>query len=521
MRLILLITVGSSIIFLFAGNSAGADSNSRVLEIVVTSDLHGNLGDETNSFSPAGITTLVPLIHSLRQNNPNLILLDAGDTLNGDRLSYYMDKVMAHPVPPWPIIQLMNALEYDAVVPGNHDFDWPASVFVRSIQMSQFPWISANIKNHSIENLFLAQYRIIQRQGLRIGILGLTTPGVPLWVDTSNLGTLVVDDMVSAARHWSQVLKPQVDILIGLFHSGEEADYDYQESLLKQIPMPNASGIIADSISDFDLIIAGHTHKIFPRTQKSMPGSFIMPLILPGSHGEGLMDIQLHLKFINGRWNVTQTMAEFKRPLKKSLTDQSNKTLAYLDPWMKGVNQYFDAKTAIQFVKDPAKIELESCGRQLSYDALVYFEGNGDAAVLSNWKWNRMPKKIAGIYLSRKHLFDWMPYFNKIVRASISGSQLTMLKRLERKKQKRPGRQIYVVPDLDQKKLVADQFYSIWFTNYHWNGGSGITLESLIEPEQKRNLSQQILQEYIFYYLRKFPEQLPEICKGFLKSVGD
>ena len=124
-----------------------------------------------------------------------------------------------------PLLHTMNFLNYDEMTLGNHDLEMPQEKLIWLMKESSFPWLGANVKqdpedsNHSLR---LDPYKVSERNGVRIGILGMTTPGIPIWLDSPKLKGFSFQDILSSSRKWVSVLKNQkkVDLLIGLFHSG-------------------------------------------------------------------------------------------------------------------------------------------------------------------------------------------------------------------------------------------------------------------------------------------------------------
>ena len=110
--------------------------------LAFTSDLHGNLQDTQGR--PSGLLHLAQPLRKLRGLEPNLLLIDVGDTLQGSPENHYFSRIRPRSAP-LPVIQVMNALRYDAVVLGNHDFDPPPKVLLKSLQHSRFPWLAANL----------------------------------------------------------------------------------------------------------------------------------------------------------------------------------------------------------------------------------------------------------------------------------------------------------------------------------------------------------------------------------------
>ena len=131
----------------------------------------------------------------------------------------------------------------------------------------------------------------------------MTTPGIPIWLDSPILKGFSFQDILSSSRKWVSVLKNQekVDLLIGLFHSGGDMDYDEKISLKLGWDTPNASGQVAKLLREFDLLIAGHTHQTIPnRPQAELP-RFQVPMIFPGAYARGLSVVKIQMKESGGR----------------------------------------------------------------------------------------------------------------------------------------------------------------------------------------------------------------------------
>ena len=101
--------------------------------IAATSDLHGTLTLTPQLPRPRGLLHLFQKVRQLRANNPELILLDTGDTIQGDHSSFYFSHIVREKLRPLPIIEVMNRLQYEAITLGNHDFEPPVSVLTQNI----------------------------------------------------------------------------------------------------------------------------------------------------------------------------------------------------------------------------------------------------------------------------------------------------------------------------------------------------------------------------------------------------
>lgn len=236
------------------------------LKFITTSDIHGAIfqydfiEDELTSSSLSQIYTY---IKEQRQNtDQEIILLDNGDFLQGQPIVFYSNQFYAKYKNFEHICsQVMNYMEYDAASVGNHDIESGHEVYDRLKEDFNFPWLSANAIDINTKEPYFKPYTIINRSEVKIAILGLITPSIPLWLPESKWSGIEFEDMIVTAKKWvefiNDVEKP--DLLIGLFHSG--IDYTYNRQTAETFKNENASILIAKEVPGFDIIFAGHDHQ--------------------------------------------------------------------------------------------------------------------------------------------------------------------------------------------------------------------------------------------------------------------
>lgn len=505
--------------------------------VAATSDLHGWLS--TVALFPKkparGILHIAPVIKRLRREYPDLILLDAGDTLQGSPTNYYFNHV-APTAGPLPIIKLMNHLQYDALTVGNHDFEPPPANLQKNVKASRFPWLAANLLNEEGAPLFLP-YFVLERQGVRIGILGMLTPGTVMWINPAHLAGIAIQDMFVAAQKWVPILKQreQVDLMIGLFHSGHNLRYDQYAALNEGQPLANAAGLIADYQEHFDLILSGHAHQLKPRRRTTLLKNFRTPLLSPGFWGMGVSVIKFFLVESQGRWQVEKTEYDFLAAT--SMPSAKVKNLVQED--LHQVQQYLQEPTAVWLRALPNKETFYQCGAALSHQALVAFTKNPALSLLpGRWRWHALALEDLHSPLKRLQLFRWLPYDNSLVQAQLFGRQIQILltpyQRAQQGKYFRSS--TYLVPGgfqanlreagtpslaLNSFELIAQMqpsdAYPVWMTNYHWNGG-GMKGEALLHISQKLQESEETLRDLVFSYLQNDTALLPKPCLTFLEK---
>ena len=279
---------------------------SRQLEVVIlfTSDVHGSVISYDYVLGKPvtwGLARVATLVRAYREKYPHVILLDNGDFLQGSPLNYYYNFVDTQT--PYPLARVMNKMEYSASSVGNHDIEQGQQVYNRVRKQLKFPWLSANSLRRN-GNLYFQPYTMRDVEGLRIAILGLTTPAIPFWLNPELYPGIHWQDMVQAAQGWIRYLKQekQADVLIGLFHAGvhpSAIDPDWP----RDIPEENPCLTIAEKFPEYDVIIAGHEHKKFNTHPPEKSDDVTHPLVvMAGSHARflGVIHLEFHKK--NGRW---------------------------------------------------------------------------------------------------------------------------------------------------------------------------------------------------------------------------
>src|SRR6478672_5140356 len=235
------------------------------LVIVTTTDVHGRLRAwdyyANRAEAVRGLTRAATIVDSVRTANPGrVILLDAGDLLQGNPLAYVAARVSRDRTN--PVIAAMNAMHYDAAAIGNHEYNYGVPYLDSAVRQAQFPFLSAN--TYRIDPAGIHAYKawtIVERAGVKVGIVGATTPGVAVWAAENIRGRLRFGDIVPAVREAvDEVRRAGADIVLVTVHSGlnEPASYD---TVTTGAPSENVAARIATEVPGIDLIVYGHSHK--------------------------------------------------------------------------------------------------------------------------------------------------------------------------------------------------------------------------------------------------------------------
>ncbi len=254
-----LLAGGLSLLLLLATNLFSGQIDT--LYILQTTDVHGRIYPYnyfTDQPAPYGLARAFTKISEYRRQHQNVLLIDTGDLLQGTPLAYYFNKVENARLN--PLILTLNYMGYDAFTVGNHDIEQGVQVYYKAMRESNFPWLSANSVLPD-GRTFFEPYALFDVNGIRVGVIGLTTPGIPMWLDSTLYPGIDWQDMVESARFWAKELRPQVDVLVGAFHAGFNDDYSVEQTSRLGLPNENASRLVAEQVPLFDVIFAGHSHR--------------------------------------------------------------------------------------------------------------------------------------------------------------------------------------------------------------------------------------------------------------------
>ena len=226
--------------------------------LVATTDLHGHMTgrDYVNDRpAPNGVARVARVVDSLRARYPGqVVLLDAGDLLQGDPFATYFARAVQRE--PNPIIEAMNLTGYDAATPGNDDFDWGVPFFRRAIGDARFAYVSANVYDLPGDTLLLPAYRVVRRQGVRVGIAGFTTPGVMLWDRAQLRGRIRVARIDAVAEKTLESVRHDADLSVVIIHSGLDGPSSYDDT---DVGGENVAATLAALGSKPDVVVVGHS----------------------------------------------------------------------------------------------------------------------------------------------------------------------------------------------------------------------------------------------------------------------
>ncbi|MBO0588030.1 bifunctional 2',3'-cyclic-nucleotide 2'-phosphodiesterase/3'-nucleotidase [Sporosarcina sp. E16_8] len=307
-------------------------SNSVSLRILGTSDLHTNFVNydyyQDKVSNEVGLAKTAVLIEEARAENPNNLLFDNGDLIQGTPLGGYkvtvdkLEKGELHPA-----LAALESLNYDASTLGNHEFNYGLDYLDSVLEEAPFPVLNANVYDAKTKNNRYTPYAIFDKEvvdgigeahTLKVGVIGVVAPGIVRWDRALLDGKVTVEDAANTVEKFIPEMKGQgADIIVVLSHSGmgdeihtvDEDDVTYQISQLDGV----------------DAILTGHNHAVFPgdfgdlknidMEQGTVNGT---PVVMPGKFGSHLGIIDLELKKSGDQWAVIKGKGAVREIDKKS-----------------------------------------------------------------------------------------------------------------------------------------------------------------------------------------------------------
>ncbi|SDK64332.1 2',3'-cyclic-nucleotide 2'-phosphodiesterase / 3'-nucleotidase [Nocardioides sp. YR527] len=259
-----------------AHGASGAGKPDTVrLTVLGTTDLHGNVfnwdyyknaefsNSAGNEIGVAKVKTLIDAVREERRGEP-ILTIDAGDTIQGTPLAYYYARI--DPITEGaihPMARAMNLVGYDAAALGNHEFNYGIDTIRKFEEQVNFPMLGANAVDPSTKlpvfpPYVIKEYRVGRGRRLKVGVLGLTNPGIAIWDKANVEGRMEFPGLVEQAKIFVPELKKAgCDLVIISAHSGADTSSSYGDDL----PPENAATLVAEQVPDVDAILVGHAHR--------------------------------------------------------------------------------------------------------------------------------------------------------------------------------------------------------------------------------------------------------------------
>lgn len=279
--------------------SASAQNTETVrLRVIETSDVHGRFFPyDFIERTPArgSLARISHYVDSLRQTyGDRLILLDNGDILQGQPTCYYSNYVATRDSN--IVARLLNYMHYDAATVGNHDIETGHAVYDKWMSEMHCPMLGANIIDTRTGRPYAKPYVILERQGVRIAVIGMLTPAIPNWLSEDLWSGLRFEPIEDSARRWAEYVRRQehADIVIGLFHSG------WSGGITRDGYTENAAEDVARRVDGFDVVLFGHDHRARKAVVEGPSGREVLCLD-PSNNALRVADVQIEVTKTGGR----------------------------------------------------------------------------------------------------------------------------------------------------------------------------------------------------------------------------
>ena len=246
---------------------AACSSGERTLHIVTTGDVHGSWFDlpyVDGGGTKTSLMSVAAWVDSLRRavGPKNVLLLDAGDCLQGDNAAYYYNYVET--AGEHAFVQLVSHMKYDAIAVGNHDIETGHPVYDKlnaQLAARGIPFLAANAVRTSDGKPYFTPYKVFRRGGLKVAVIGFTNPNMKAWLSEPIWSGIEFKSLIPCAQEWVDLVreKEKPDVVVALTHSGTgEGDGSSLES--------QGLDLLA-TLKGVDLLVCSHDHRPFVKEE--------------------------------------------------------------------------------------------------------------------------------------------------------------------------------------------------------------------------------------------------------------
>ncbi|ASG07228.1 bifunctional metallophosphatase/5'-nucleotidase [Vibrio anguillarum] len=302
--------VTSAILASIAASSFAADGDIHQVTILGTSDIHGHFmpwdyaADKLNM--QGSLSQIATKVKQIREQDKNVILVDAGDTIQGNFVETFKHEAVD------PMMLGFNEMNYDVWVLGNHEFDFGLSVLNRSLTQFKGRALAGNIQRPD-GNPFLPAATIIEKNGVKIGIIGMDTPMTQVFAEGTNRleGMSFTNPTLEVKKVIGQI-KNDVDAIVLVAHMGLDNENDIKDTGVSDI---------ANANPEIDAIVAGHMHT---KIDKATVNGVI--ITEPDKYGRVLSRIDFQFEEKDGKYTLVHKDS-FTYPIKGVDSDSKMETL--------------------------------------------------------------------------------------------------------------------------------------------------------------------------------------------------
>ena len=529
------------------------------VKIIETSDVHGAIFPYdlvNNRPSNSSLAQVMTYLNEQRADTNQIVfLLDNGDILQGDPVVYYYNFEKTDTIHLYA--DVMNFMGYDAATIGNHDIETGHKVYDKFNREIKFPWLAANAIKTSDGEPYFKPYTTIEKNGIKVAVLGLITPAIPQWLPEKIWEGMQFDDMVETAQKWVKIIREteQPDLLIGLFHAG--VNYNYNDESESTYKNENASKLIAEKVAGFDVIFVGHDHEGWNFKTRNPNGKEVLVLGTQASAKTlAVANIKLMFDKFCGFFTNQEMSGEIievknYRPdeiFMKRFSPALEEVKTYVSRPIGKFTKSISSRDAIlgpsEFVDLINTVQLELTNADISFTAPLSFNAQikqGDLYVKDMFNLYRYENLLYTIEMTGKEIKDYLEYsygnwFNQMKdendnllrfkvdeKGNLVYSQRSNSPELyerfynfdaaagidyEVDVTKPIGEKIKIINFSDGRKFEPDSKYKVALNSYRGNGGGGHLIRGA--KISKEELSKRIIsstEKDLRYYMMKWIEE--------------
>ena len=505
------------------------------LDIMWSNDVHGGIDrSEATFMNPefppqlgggASAASLIKQVRSFRGPSRATLLLDAGD--------FFQGRPVGTVTQGRAVMEYMNAVGYDAMTLGNHEFDIMQPELIETLEMANFPILSCNVIDTTTGKTpwYAFPYTIVNRLGLRIGILGFTTTDTKLMSFPENIKNIdFLDEKVSVTKY-VKILREEekVDLVIVLGHAGLPYDiektyltrYDAQGNPLyeeRRAHWGYDAQEVAREVPGIDLFIGGHMHKGVP---KPWVDPVTHTMVIQGyAYGSGMGLITLTID------PETKTISGYEAP---ALREGSMITL-FEDQFIPDpeISKMIEAQVAVaekgmdEIVGSAAvhlsrtNVDAQSPMGNTIVDAMRYMV-DADFAFLNL---GGVRAEIKNGPVSYRDIFEVMPFDNMLISFKCDGATLKRIieTRVEGSRaglivsgvnvvysRTRPSWDRVTTLKIGGEPWDPNKIYTVATTDFLMQGNAGLTMLMNIPPEDITNNNINLRDAIVHYFKQKSP----------------
>lgn len=298
-----------------------------------TSDVHGNIYptdyQTRNWDSEHGLVKLSSLLKSKRlQTKGPSLTIENGDMIQGSPFTHYLLK---HKKSARHLMKALNHLDFDAGVIGNHEFNYGLKYLNTAVTHADYPFLCANILKEDGSLAFGQAYKLFEREGVKVAVLGLTTQYIPHWEHPENYEGLIFKSAVETAQKYVPQLRELADIVVVSYHGGFEKDLKTGVETEAQTG-ENEGYQLLNEVEGIDVLLAGHQHRLIAEVVKETA------VVMPGSKGEYLGKVVIELEQADNAYTIKKMTPELvsvkNAPIDEELASQFKWLNDEVEDWL-------------------------------------------------------------------------------------------------------------------------------------------------------------------------------------------